>query len=145
VLNEEGEVNEDDPLRGDPRAVRRRFMEALEQAPDDLPLMIFIDINAPLDPDAEGRQKQWIEDIRRWMERLPQGSEEEPERFNVFVVTNFSPHYQGDDLATEGEWVLVRTLHSRNPLQFDLTEMLQGALDNYHRVPDIGEDGEILD
>jgi hypothetical protein len=38
VLHEEGEQREDDPLKGDPRAVRRRFMEALDQAPEELPL-----------------------------------------------------------------------------------------------------------
>jgi hypothetical protein len=29
-------------------------------------------------------------------------------------------------------------------LQFDLTGMLDGALNNYHRVPEIAENGEIL-
>jgi hypothetical protein len=144
VLNEEGEPVEDDPLHGDPRAVRRRFMEALDQAPEGMPLMIFIDINAPLEPEAEGLEKKWIEDIRRWMDRLPAPTANEPSQYNALYVTNFAPHHQGNDLARGGEWVAVRPLYTRSPLQFDLTGMLDSALNNYHRVPEIAENGEIL-
>jgi len=144
VLNEEGEPDPDDPLHGDSRAVRRRFMEALEQAPDDMPFMIFIDINAPLEPEAEGLDKQWIQDIRRWIERLPVPTAEEPDSYNALYVTNFAPHYQGDQLASGSEWAAVKPLHSRNPLGFDLTGMLDHALNNYHRVPEVAEDGVVL-
>ena len=37
VLSEEGEHDPSDPLRGDLRAIRRLFIHALEQAPDDMP------------------------------------------------------------------------------------------------------------
>ncbi|MBM2824014.1 MAG: hypothetical protein HW413_2760 [Thermoleophilia bacterium] len=143
VLNEEGEPDPENLLRGDPRAVRRRFLEALAQAPDDVPLLIFIDINAPLEPEAEGLDKQWIQDIRRWMERLPTGTAAAPEAFNALFVTNFAPHYDGDDLARAGDVLLVKPLHVRTPLAFDFTGMLRVALDNYHRVPEFGEDGQL--
>jgi hypothetical protein len=145
VLNEDGEQAEDDPLQGDPRMIRRRLMEALDQAPEGMPLMIFIDINAPLEPEAEGLEKRWIEDIRRWMDRLPMPTAERPDQYNALYVTNFAPHYQGDDLARGGEWMTVRPIYTRNPLNFDLTGMLDQAVSNYHRVPEITEEGEILD
>ena len=63
VLNEDGEPSEDDPLRGDARAVRRLFTKALEKAPDGMPFMIFIDINAPLDRDHGGFDSQWRRDV----------------------------------------------------------------------------------
>jgi hypothetical protein len=39
----------------------------------------------------------------------------------------------------------VKPLHAAAPLQFDLTAMLDKALDVYERVPVIAEDDEILD
>jgi hypothetical protein len=70
---------------------------------------------------------------------------EEPDLYNALYVTNFVPHHHGDDLARGGEWVAVRPLHPRHPLKFDLTGMLDYAMQNYHRVPEITEEGEILD
>jgi hypothetical protein len=43
VLNEEGEQDADDPLKGDMRAVQRLFVKAFDKAPEDMPFMIFID------------------------------------------------------------------------------------------------------
>jgi hypothetical protein len=142
VVNEPGEIA-DDPLRGDPRAVRQRFMEALEQAPDDMPFMVFIDINAPLEPDAMPLERSWVEDIKRWMGRMPAPSADAPDKYNALCVTNFAPHYQGDDLASGGEWLAIKPLFTTNPLNFDLTGMLDAALNNYHRVPEITEDGRV--
>jgi hypothetical protein len=144
VLNEPGEPDPDDPLHGDPRAVRRRFMEALEQAPEGMPFMVFIDINAPLEPEAAVLEKEWIEDIRRWMDRLPMPTPENPSAYNALYVTNFAPHYDGNDLARPGEWVAVKPLHTANPLLFDLTGMLDAAMNTYHQVPAFAEDGELL-
>jgi SEC-C motif len=144
VLNEPGEPDPDDPLHGDPRAVRRRFMEALEQAPEGMPFVVFIDINAPLEPEAAALEKEWIEDIRRWMARFPIPTAEEPSAYNALYVTNFAPHYDGDDLARPGEWLAVKPLFAANPLRFDLTGMLDTALNRYHQVPAFTENGEIL-
>ena len=145
VLNEEGEPDEDDPLRGDARAVRRLFMSAIEKAPEGMPFMIFIDINAPLEPDAEGLDKEWVQDIRKWMDRFPAPTAEQPEAYNALYVTNFSPHYQGDDLARGGEWLAVRPLFTLNPTAFDLTGMLDHALNNCLKLrPDRARLGEPL-
>lgn len=145
VINEGGMSDPEDPLHGDPRAVRRRFMEALDQAPEGLPFIIFIDINAPLQPESEGLAKMWIKDIRRWMSRLPLPTAEKPAAYNALYVTNFAAHYEGEALARGGEWVLVQQLFTCHPLTIDLTRMLDHALNNYHRVPKITEGGTILD
>jgi len=55
----------DDPLRGDARRVRGLYMAAVANAPEDMPFMIFIDVNAPLEPEAGGLDKQWMQDIKR--------------------------------------------------------------------------------
>lgn len=143
VVNEPGELDPDDPLRGDPRAVRRRFVEALEQAPEGMPFMLFIDINAPLEQETEGLEITWMQDIMRWMDRMPPPTAEDPAVYNALYVTNFAAHHQGDDLARGGEWGSINPLFTRSQLSFDLTGMLSLALNNYHRVPEIAEGGEI--
>jgi hypothetical protein len=143
VLNQPGEPDPDDPLQGDARAIRSLYKQAVEKAPGNLPFVVFIDVNAPLEPEAEGLDKQWMQDIRRWMERVPTPTAEEPDDYNALYVTNFAPHYQGDELARDGEWAVIKPLHVRNPLEFDLTGILDQALNNYLRVPEIGKDGEV--
>lgn len=145
VIHVPGDADADDPLRGDARAVRGLFKKATEKAPEEMPFFIFIDVNAPLEPDADGLDKRWMQDIREWMGRFPTPNAEEPDAYNALFVTNFAPHYQGAELAGAGEWAAVKPLYTRCPLQFDLTSMLEHALNNYQRVPEIGPDGEVLE
>lgn len=144
VLNEEGDADPDDPLRGDMRGVRGLFVKAVEKAPENIPFVIFIDINAPLDP-AEPFEKEWQQQVKTWLGRFREPTAETPDIYNALVITNFSPHYSRDDLAQAGEWLAVVPFHTRVPIGFDLMSMLSAALDNYGRVPDIREDGEIGD
>jgi SEC-C motif len=145
VVNQPGQADPDDPLRGDARAIRGLYMAAVEKAPEDMPFIVFIDVNAPLEPDAEALDKQWMQDIKRWMGRLPLPAPEEPDVYNALYVTNFAPHYRADELASTGEWAAAKPLYVKNPLVFDLTEMVDHALNNYLRVPEIGEGGEVLE
>lgn len=97
MLNEEGEPNEENPLRGDARAVRALFVKAAKKDVRGLPYLIFVDINAPGDRGTHGFDKEWAKGVRRWMARFDQP-------INGLFVTDFAPHYRGDDLASPGEW-----------------------------------------
>jgi SEC-C motif len=145
VINQPGDEDPADPLRGDARRIRDLYMKAIEKAPKGLPFVVFIDVNAPLEPEAEGLDKQWMKDIKKWMGRLPIPTAEQPDAYNALYVTNFAPHYQGTELAGRGEWVMIKPLFTRHSLQFDLTGMIGHALDNYQRVPEIGIGGELLE
>src|SRR5215211_5183940 len=123
-------------LRGDARAVRGLFMRAVEKAPEGMAFMVFLDVNAPLEPGVPPLEKQWQRNVRNWMGRLPEPTAESPDRFNALYVTNFAPHYQGaDPAASGGEWLGVRPRYVRVRLKDDFTSALERALDNYHRVP----------
>lgn len=144
VLNEEGEPDEKDPLRGDARAVRRLFVQALDKDVKDMPYLIFIDNNAPADPEAQGFDRQWQQNVKNWIDRFPPPMPDRPETYNALYVTNFSPQYDGPALARSGEWLSVLPLYVQNPGQFDLVNMVNYALDRYDFVPEIGGDGQIL-
>jgi hypothetical protein len=139
VVNRPGEHDPDDPLRGDARGVRKLYRDAVLKAPEDKPFFIFIDINAPLSTDGE-----WQADVQGWMARLPEPSEAQPSSFNALLVTNFSPHYAGDDISTGGTWLGVLPSHVRNPIKARLVADLYRALDAYGRVPSFAEDGRLL-
>ena len=143
MLNEEGEQDAADPLKGDMRAVRRLFANAVEKAPKDLPFMVFIDVNAPLDP-TEPFEKEWQQQVKRWLGRLTAPTPAKPDVYNALVITNFSPHYDGDDLARRGEWLAIWSNYVRNPIGLDFIELFRIALDAYGRVPEIREDGEAV-
>jgi hypothetical protein len=145
VIHQPGEADADDPLRGDARAIRALYKAAVEKAPEGLAFVIFIDVNAPLQLDAEGLDKQWMQDIKRWMGRMPAPTGEAPDTYNALYVTNFAPHYQGDTLAGRGEWAVIKPFYVANPLESDLTGMIDHALNHYQRVPEITRDGVVLD
>ena len=86
-----------------------------------------------------------MQDIKNWMGRLPVPTAEEPELFNALYVTNFAPHYQGEGLAGRGEWAVVKPFYAGHPLDFDLTGMIDHALNNHQRVPAIDRNGEVLE
>jgi hypothetical protein len=78
------------------------------------------------------------------MNRLPAPTAEAPEDFTALYVTNFSPHHDGDDLATAGSWLATLPIYVRHALAHDLHPALQRALNTYGRVPSFGPDGTLL-
>jgi hypothetical protein len=139
VLNQPGTPDPDDPLRADARAVRRLFMNAIDKAPTDKPYFVFIDINAPRESDAD-----WQADLQKWINRLPVPTEEAPDVFNATYITNFSPHYDADNISSDGTWLVVSPRYARVPLEHDFQPDLMQALNAYGRVPAFAEDGTLL-
>jgi hypothetical protein len=143
VVNEQGQLDPTNPLRGDSRGVRRLFTRALEKEVDGLPYLIFIDVNAPSEPGAPALSKKWQEQVQGWMGRFPEPTEEDPALYNALYVTNFAPHYDGSQLALPGEWLAVYPRYAKTPTRADLIPSLNYALDRYELVPEIGPDGTL--
>lgn len=142
VLNQQGAQDADDPLRGDARGVRALFTKALEKAPETTEFMVFIDINAPIKtPGLDGR---WKHEVMAWINRMPAPTPDAPDVYNGLYVTNFSPHYEAEDLSAGGTWMGIVPQHTRIAPTYDLSRMLERALDNYARVPSFAEDGGLL-
>ena len=47
------------------------------------------------------------------MNRLPAPTEEAPDVFNAAYVTNFSPHYDADEISSDGTWLVVWPRYTR--------------------------------
>lgn len=141
VINHAGEYDEIRAVRGD---VRGLFEKALPKAPEGMPFLVFIDVNAYVESD-DGFEQQWRKDVQDWMESVHPGTEAGPDVYSGLALMNHAPHYQGDDIALGTQWTYVEPPHVRQPLDSDFAAMLRTALDHYHRVPEIAPGGEILE
>lgn len=143
VINEIGEFDANDPLHGDGRGIRNLIRKAMEKDSGGLPFLIFIDVNAPAEEFVPGVELGWQREVRNMVGRMPEITGEEPASFEALYVTNFSPHYQGDDFARGGEWLCLPPALDFTPRSSHLVHPINYALDRLERVPDIGVDGKV--
>ncbi len=137
VIHRPGDHDDEEAQRGD---VQRLYKRAVEKAPaDGTPFMIFLDVNAPPTPDVPAFEKQWQRDIREW---LPPADPDD-KGYLALCVTNYSPHYAGDDVGVSGEFVFIESRFVRDQLPDEFRTMLLTALNTYGRVPEITESGDI--
>ena len=137
VIHRPGDHDDEKAQRGD---VQWLYKRALEKTSTDGSLfMIFLDVNAPPTPGLPPFEKPWAQDLREW---LPAADPEEKDYVGL-CVTNFSPHYAGDDLGIENEYVFIESRFIRDRLPEEFRAMLMTALNTYGRVPELTEDGDL--
>lgn len=137
VIHRPGDRDDERAQRGD---VQRLYNRALKKAPSDgTPFMIFLDVNTPPTPDVPAFEKEWQRNIRAW---LPAADPDDKE-YLALCVTNYSPHYVGDDVGVSGEFVFIESRFIRDHLPDEFRTMLITALQTYGRVPEITESGDI--
>jgi hypothetical protein len=136
VIHTAGEHVDEKAMRGD---VERLYNRANAKEVGAVPFMVFIDVNAPPSPGVHSFETQWARDIRSW---LP-ADESAPATYRSLCVTNFSPHYNGSDIAVAGEYALVETMSAQHHIPDDLRDMLLTALSAYGRIPEITETADL--
>ena len=134
VIHEEGQSDEATLMKGD---VERLFKEACAQRPDNMPYLIFLDLNVMPTPGVPMEQKPWIEDIKAMLDKYKDVSPENPDPFNAVALTNFSYYYGGNiGDAPSGEYVLIVSPHPQLPSSDPkaLGEIWE-CLQRYSRIP----------
>lgn len=134
VIHEKGESDEAALVKGD---VERLFKDACAQRPDNMPYLIFIDLNVLPTPGIPMDKKSWVEDIKALLARYRDVSPENPEVFNALALTNFSYYYGGNEGdAPSGEYVLVVSPYPQFPSrdQKALAEIWE-CLGRYSHIP----------
>jgi hypothetical protein len=116
ILNREGDPPSSETLTAD---VQSLWNQALEQAPDDRPFAIFIDVNLPHEPDKGWTHKKWVGEIEQLLKQYPQATPENPSPYTFLVFTNFAWHYEGPNAAAGAEAIVV--VH--NPTKFPLKDL----------------------
>jgi len=138
VIHAKGEPNLRKAMLGD---VTKLFNKALKKQTDELPYLIFIDVNAPTEANQKTLETRWFADIKKLMEAQGENTPENPQSYTALVVTNYSPHYEGDKVTPVGGNCIVAGQYVDHPLADGLDGvflgMLQTAINGYGYVPNL--------
>lgn len=120
--------------------IARMLNQALEQKPNDLPFIVFIDLNLPLSPDAPHPERKWWKDLEKAIAIQGIPSPDAPQNFNVLFVTNFSYHYGRKDIINTGKYssdsCVVIPKYSKIPFKDKRTlSMIHQEVSSYGHVP----------
>lgn len=133
VLNQGGPAPDTATLRAD---ASRLFKQALEQNPGDKPFAVFVDINLPHQPEAQGLEKTWTNEIQELLKLYPGDTPDAPAPYTWLFITNFAWHYCGRNIATPGEILFHAPTCSRYPIKDRTTfDAIFYALNNYGSTP----------
>ena len=129
-------MNAEAVIRGD---VQNLFDDALRQKPDGMPFVVFIDLNCPPTEGVSPFDKTWWEGLRQSLDThdaIKEGKEDKTDAFNAVIVTNFSTHYFGEEVAQViGEKLLIKSLRPRDSLPEGALAAIWGAVNRYGAFP----------
>lgn len=136
IIHADGEHDEYRALRGN---VHKIFNKALKKDTDDLPFLIFIDVNAPTVPGVKTQDSQWFKDVMKMFDAQETPTAENPQSHTALVVTNYSFHYGGNNVMLDGGFGFVWGQYPRYPIAGGINgvfmDRLMRAVDNYGYVP----------
>jgi len=129
------------PGEGDPTKlaagdVKGLLDEAISQAPQGMPFMIFIDINAPTGTDPGGAGHPWMQDVQDILAGYGASRVEAPDKWNMLVVSNYAFHYAGDRDSSGSEYLAVVPRYPAVALPDPrFLSVLETGLRNYGIIP----------
>ena len=133
MLNARGDFN----YEKDWRALRRLAKKAFGQRPDDLPFIVFLDVNLPPSPGVPFDAKPWLKDAFEAIDSLGLATKENPDPFNMLFITNFAIYFGATNKESPpGEWSVVVPRYPAIPLpNRGLVDLLSSTIDRYGRIP----------
>ena len=113
------------------------YDDALTHNPGSMPFAVFIEVNLPHEPDRQGLEKVWIQQVKEMMCRRPTPNAHEPDLCSLRGFTNFGWHYRGVQQATAPhEFVLAWSLHARYPVSQQIFIALRESFNGYGKAED---------
>jgi SEC-C motif len=111
VLHQRGEFAYD----GDSQGLLKLLRDARGQTVEELPLIIFVDVNMPPTPEVGPDEKPWVRDLMSAADTLERRTDEkgEDDPYAMIVATNFGFHFgehEANNAPTEFGFV-----HARRP------------------------------
>jgi hypothetical protein len=101
---------------------------AIEQAPIDMPFLVFNDLNLPVGLADD----DWIAKVEDSIQKSK--IMDESERFSLIFATNFSWHFAGPN-PPEGSVLLIESAGPKHPVPKELATRLALACSQYGSVP----------
>jgi len=122
--------------------IHRKLNEGLQHNVHRTPFILFIDINMPVTQTqlfVPPEYKKWWKDMFTAVNSLPVGTKEKPDRFNALFVTNYSYHYQKDNLVDTGKFNAesgaVIPEYCEETLDHKIVFQINDAVSQYGHVP----------
>lgn len=118
--------------------------EALDQSPKDTPLLIFDDLNLPLTPGMEYKEKRWFKEVEAQLE--PNKFSFHGTQYAGLFLTNFSWHFENEmpkELRKHNE--VMAYFHVGGPFSLKsetILSFLKPAAEQYGFVPPKEEEFE---
>jgi hypothetical protein len=102
--------------------------QAINQAPTDMPFVVFNDLNLPMGLADSNRIAKVEESIRK------SKIMDESERFSLILATNFAWHFAAND-PPDGSVAVIKSAAPQHPLPKELETRLTLACSQYGYVP----------
>lgn len=134
VIHTSGEIDEQKNYKGNVQKLLNQARQKSEYG--TMPFMIFVDVNAPIEPKENWMEIQWVKDILRAARQAVPVTAQSPDLCNATVFTNYSFHYQTENEAGIVEHLSAIPQFPKFPLKEpSLLSGLKCALSNYGNVP----------
>lgn len=120
--------------------------EAVSQAPDDeIPLIIFDDLNLPLTTGIKLNEKKWFKDVEEQLEKYGFLNMPEYKRCGALFITNFSWHFHFDVPPEQNELLTHFHLNGKYSLKPEtILQYIDLAAKQYGYVPALQHELQIL-
>ena len=111
--------------------------EGLEQAPEGIPFVLFVDVNQPFVPSKNPFEKPIWDETKKIAEYLPEATIENHDRFSLLITTSFPFHY-GDmsSAAPSVENGEIIPIHCKHPLPAEVYSDIIASVKRYGIIPE---------
>jgi SEC-C motif len=134
TLHQKGEVPDFTKMNAD---ISSLYNQALQQAPGDKPFAVFIDINLPHEAELPLPERQWIASLMELQKQNKIIPNNTNSPCTLLAITNSGWHYEGQGIASQGEYVLLMPTQAIHPLGNPLTvQAVQRSLATFGEIPE---------
>jgi hypothetical protein len=132
VLHESGVV-----AASDLADIEGLYDDAMTHNPGNMPFAVFIDVNLPHEPDRQGLEKLWFQQVKEMMGTRPTPTTQDPDFCSLRGFTNFGWHYCGAQQAiAPHEFVLAWSFHAKYPVSQQIFFALRESFNEYGKAED---------
>lgn len=124
----------------DPEKTRIKIFDHVREAlgqrsREDVPLIVFDDLNLPLTLGMPNDEKKWFEESREQLEKYKFFDSDEYKRCSALFITNFSWHFHYDLPPEKNEFLIYFSLGGKYSLKAETIQYLKLASEQYGHVP----------
>lgn len=115
---------------------KSKLNEALNQLSQDIPSMIFIDLNIPMEQYDKNFNEGITNEIKHIFDDYPIPTEVKPSPCNATIFTNWSWHYFGQNEVHPATTTIKSfPIYVKIPLSVNVNNLINLAIDQYGKIP----------